>query len=204
MLIYNERGLFEDNGVETLQQLANVPEIKSHPWLIPVGQAYQLTLDPRIDDKRIISLGYLQRDVPEGYEHTLTLYFLPLGETKWQSLKTKRFVENLVVAELQNRNGTYAVMSTIEMPTLEPGWNLFAYPLPEPRSISDALVSISGTHTVVYQGPLIAGTPEQITESNVTQFEFGNVYWIWVDGQETVTPYLAPPKRSPDGIVPGS
>ncbi len=77
VVIYSKRGLFEDNGVDTIQILDRIPEIDTHPWLVPVGQAYHVRLDPTIDDERIITLTYLQRDVPEGYEHTLNVYFLP-------------------------------------------------------------------------------------------------------------------------------
>jgi hypothetical protein len=36
------------------------------------------------------------------------------------------------------------------------------------------------------------------------KLEFGHVYLIWIDGDESVTAFLAPPKRGPDGVVPGS
>ena len=112
---------------------------------MPVGQAYQVTLDPAVQDERIIGLTYLQRDVPEGFEHTLTVYFLPEGETNWQRLETERYVENLVVADVQAGDGTYAVMSTVEMPPLSPGRNLFTYPLAVPQDVATALSVAQGT-----------------------------------------------------------
>lgn len=39
--------------------------------------------------------------------------------------------------------------------------------------------------------------------SNVEELKFGEVYWIKLEGEEAVTLYLAPPRRTPDGIVPG-
>jgi hypothetical protein len=204
VVIYSKRGLFEDNGVDTLQILDRIPKIDTHPWLIPVGQAYHVRLNSAVDDERIIALTYLQRDVPEGYEHALNVYFLPEGSSQWQRLVTKRYVENLVVAELEDTDGTYAVMSTIKMPELSPGWNLFSYPLPDSRSISDALASINGTYTTVYQGDLSGNRSPNSVDTNVSQFEFGEVYWIWIDGTKDVIPYLAAPRRSPDGVVPGS
>jgi hypothetical protein len=113
-------------------------------------------------------------------------------------------VENLVVAELENSDGTYAVMSTVKMPALSPGWNQFSYPLPDSRLITDALASIVGSYTTVYQGDLAGKRSPNSVEANVAQFEFGAVYWIWIDGEKDVIPYLAAPKRSPDGVVPGS
>jgi hypothetical protein len=204
VVIYSKKGLFENNGVDTLQILDRIPEIDTHPWLTPVGQAYRVHLNPAVDDARIIALTYLQRDVPEGYEHALNVYFLPKGSSQWQRLETKRYVENLVVAELGDKDGTYAVMSTIKMPELNPGWNLFSYPLPDTRLITDALASINGSYTTVFQGDLAGNRSPNSVETNVSQFEFGNVYWIWIDGNEAVIPYLAAPRRSPDGIVPGS
>ncbi len=203
VVIYSKDGLFEDNGIETLQILDRIPEIDTHPWLVPVGQSYAVHLNPDVDDERIITLTYLQRDVPDGYEHALDIYFLPKGTSNWQQLDTKRYVENLVVANLEDVDGTYAVMSSVTMPTLLPGWNTFSYPLPDSRPVTRTLASISGTYSTVYQGDL-GIQPQDILATNVTHFEFGNVYWIWIDGNKAVIPYLAPPKRSPDGIVPGS
>ena len=89
------------------------------------------------------------------------------------------------------------------MPELNPGWNIFSYPLPDSRTITDTLASIAGSYSTVYQGD-IETKSQNLVESNVSHFNFGKVYWIWIDGDEPVIPYLAPPKRSPDGVVPGS
>ncbi len=205
VVVYSKEGFFEDNGVATLQVLGTVPGLDSETqtWLQPVGQAYEVILNPEVTDERFIAFNYLQRDVPEGYEHTLNVYFLPDGGDSWERLNTQRFTENMVVADLQSRNGVYAIMSTIEMPFLSPGWNQFVYPLPDPRPITDALRSINGAYTVVYKSDLPGSIPGTTTETNVDKLEFGTAYWIWVEGDETVVPYLAPPARSPDGYVPG-
>ena len=170
-----------------------MPELESHPWLVPVGQAYQVSLDPNVQDDRIIGLTYLQRDVPEGFEHTLTVYFLPDESDVWQRLETEQYVENLVVADLQDTNGTYAVMATVEMPGLQPGQNLLSYPLPVKQPVSEALRSIEGSYSRVYE------LDQDGQEVEVSELEFGRVYWIDITGNEVVTPYLAPPVRQPDG-----
>jgi hypothetical protein len=193
VVVYSKRGFFEENGVDTLQILSTVPELESHPWLVPVGQAYHVTLDPDVQDERIISLTYLQRDVPEGFEHTLTVYFLPEEGGVWQRLETEQFVENLVVADLVETDGTYAVMATIEMPGLEPGRSLFSYPLPVSQSVSNALKSIEGRYSRVYE------VDSDGQEVDVDKLEFGRVYWIDITAEENVIPYLAPPVRQPDG-----
>jgi hypothetical protein len=46
--------------------------------------------------------------------------------------------------------------------------------------------------------------PEESATTNVENFDFGQFYWIWIDGDAPVTPFLAPPLRSPEGIVPGN
>ncbi len=195
VVVYSKQGFFEESGVETLQILSTVPELATHPWLLPVGQAYKITLDPTIIGDRIIALTYLQRDVPEGFEHTLAVYFLPEGDTKWQRLTdTRQYVENLVVADLQDEDGVYAVMSTIEMPGMSPGRNLFSYPLAVQQTVTDALRSISGDYSAVYIAP---GEDQALEQAD--EFEFGKAYWVDITASETVTPYLAPPIRLPDG-----
>jgi hypothetical protein len=193
VVVYSKRGFFEDNGVDTLKILSIVPELNTHPWLVPVGQAYQVSLDPTVQDERVIGLTYLQRDVPEGYEHTLTVYFLPNGSEEWQRLETEGYVENLVVADVQDTDGTYAVMAVIEMPGLNPGRNLFSYPLPVTQPVNNALRSIAGDYSRVFE------IDADGQENEVTDLEFGRVYWIDITASEVVTPYLAPPLRLPDG-----
>ncbi len=194
VVVYSTQGFFEDNGVETLQIRSVVPELDTHPWLVPVGQAYQVTLDPEVQDERIIGLTYLQRDVPEGYEHTLAVYFLPDGETTWRRLATDPYVENLVVAKVQPVDGTYAVMSSVQMPALNPGRNLFTYPLSEPQAVGSALSSIAGQVSGVYTATL-----DSEVDRLADTFRFGRGYWVDISGTNVVTPYLAPPVRLPDG-----
>ncbi len=204
VVIYSKRGFFEDNGVETLQLLGSAPSRDDQGWLTPVGQAYQVALTEGITDPRNIAINYLQRDVPPGYEHTLNVYFLPDGSTEWERLPTSRFTENLAVADLQPVDGIYSIMSTIQMPALIPGWNQFAYPLPEPRSVTETLASVAGAYSIVYEGLRPESEPGALPTTNVEAFEFGRSYWVWIHGDEAVTPYIAPSLPSPDGYVPGS
>ncbi|MEZ4517846.1 MAG: hypothetical protein R3C44_13850 [Chloroflexota bacterium] len=69
VVVYSKQGFFEDNGLSTLQVLGHVPGLEggSQSWLHPVGQAYQVVLNPEVTDERFIAFNYLQRDVPEGY-----------------------------------------------------------------------------------------------------------------------------------------
>jgi len=204
VVVYSKLGYFEDNGVATLQQLGRVPELETQPWLVPVGQAYAVALDAAVTSERVIGFNYLQREVPAGYEHTLAIYFLPEGSAIWQRLETIRYVENLVVAKLQKTDGVYTVMSTLAMPELVPGWNLVMYPLPDARDIHDALASLGDRVTIVYESERAGELPPDTAATNVTQFDFAHAYWLWLDGDEPATLYLAPPRPSPDGIIPGS
>ena len=203
VVVYSKLGFFEDNGLETLQVLGSVPELDTHPWLTPVGQAYAVELDPAVTAPRVIGFNYLQRDVPEGYEHTLAIYYMPAGESSWQRLDTVLYVENLVVADLQAENGTYAIMSTLALPELAPGWNLIVYPLPDARPSGDALSSLGDRVTVVYESEQAGERPPDEAETNVSELEFAHTYWVWLDGDEPATLYLAPPRRAPDGNLPG-
>jgi hypothetical protein len=204
VVVYSKNGFFDDNGVDTLQIVPAVPQLDSQPWLVPVGQGYHVSLKPEVTEPRFIAFTYLQRDVPEGFEHTVNLYFLPDDSNQWQRLSSTLFVENLVVADLQAGDGTYVVMATLEMPAMQPGWNLFIYPLPGSRPVSETLSSIASVYSVVYQGTAQAGPPDDPVTTNVSEFEFARIYWIWIDGSEAVTPYLAPPQRSPESLLQGT
>ncbi len=186
-----------------MQLLESVPKLTQSPWLVPVGQAYQINLTSDITDTRIIAYTYLQRDIPDGYEHTLSLYFLPNGSEKWQQLETDKYVENLVVANLENESGIYAVMSTVEMPSLNPGWNLFTYPMPGSRPITEALASLTTTYTVQEASPPFDVPTTNTNNEPVDTFDFGHIYWVWLDGNESMIPFLAPPMKLPDGTFTG-
>ncbi len=151
--IFSQGGLFEPSGINGIQIVPLAPMLEEQPWLVPVGDTYLIHPEAGIETpdepERRISFTYLQRDVPEGFEETLTIYFLAEGQQRWQRLNTARFVDNRVIADLQAEAGYYTIMSTIELPELQQGWNLMAYPLPDCRTITGTLDSIS--HTVVLE-----------------------------------------------------
>ena len=78
------------------------------------------------------------------------------------------------------------------------------YPLPDARAITETLASLGDRVTIVYAGEQAGALPPDTAETNVAQFEFAHAYWLWLDGDEPATLYLAPPRPSPDGVVPGS
>ena len=200
VVIYNQTGIFEPNGIQSLQILPSSPEVRDESWLVLVGQAYFVQPAPMVDAKRAIAMTYLQRDVPEGYEHTLTLYFLPQGDTHWQRLPTQQFVENLLIADLQPSAGTYAIMSTIKLPEFHPGLNLFTYPLADTRPVTTALASLAGRYSELYEVK-----KDGILQFAPTHLVFGHTYLLRIQGSENEEAilYLAPPRRLPDGTLPG-
>ncbi|MEM7333148.1 MAG: hypothetical protein AAF490_13745, partial [Chloroflexota bacterium] len=147
LTIYNNVGFFEDNGVNSLQLIPTVTNLP--PWFVQVGQAYRVEFDQNLKDDRSIAFFYLQRDVPDGFEGTLQIAFLKDDSSNWELLETEQFVENLVVSQVEvdsdsgsALNGVYTVVSTIALPKVQNGWNLFAYPIPVSRAITDGLGSL--------------------------------------------------------------
>ena len=135
-------------------------------WFTPVGRAYRYAAQAESDDpataataaasgdapELTIAFHYLQSDVPDGYEHALRVVYSPDGRRAWRELPDMVLDprENLAAAKMpQPANGVYALVATLELPALEPGWNLLAYPLPEARQIITGLASLAGSYTVL-------------------------------------------------------
>ncbi len=219
VIIYDKTDFFADNGVDTIQALSSIPNVD--PDLVPVGQAYQVSLKESSRD-RFISFFYLQRDVPSGYEHTLGLYFLADGAERWEIIEgSESFIENLIVADLKMIDGTYAIMSTILAPVLDPGWNLLTYSLPDIRCLgtspclmgpeSENLIACpvvnfpAGTQLQIAQVTNLEKGVSQIQEPQdnsepITYLRPGTTYWVKVD--QSFQPRFAPPQRLPNGDVP--
>lgn len=217
LVIYNAEGFFEDNGIQNLQALSNIPEAEQFSWLVPVGQAYRIEHDPTMISTRYISFSYLQREVPEGYEYALSIYFLqdcsPREsdcDREWERIEDSRlFSGNTIAAPMKTTettdgqqtgvNGTYIVMSTVALPELKAGWNLLSYPMPDCRESSDALASLGDR----WLGPAKAARSSfwqfPFFNQDVEIFEPGAVYWVRISDGPPITPYLAPPRLATDG-----
>jgi hypothetical protein len=48
------------------------------------------------------------------------------------------------------------------------------------------------------------GDPLASLQTNVDALEFGRSYWIKIEGDTAVVPYLPPPRLLPSGELPGS
>ncbi|MFN8441692.1 MAG: VCBS repeat-containing protein [Caldilineaceae bacterium] len=214
--IFDVDDILADSGTSSLQALATLPGLSS--WLTPVGQGYRFLSSQPLT--RTIAFHYLSREVPPGYEHTLNLYYLPDGESTWLRLPTLLDTEEkLATAPMplspSQGEGVYALVATLELPRLLPGWNQFGYPLPQARAVSDALASVAGSYQSVYElvpdrptawqlyDPAVANThPEFAALVNDLQLlQFGHVYWI--NATKAITPYLdvaIEPANSVEGI----
>jgi hypothetical protein len=201
--IYNTNDIFGRSGVQNLQTLVRLPEsdaISVPSWLTPIGPYFRVSIDPNIPttDKLRLSYHYLQRDVPKGFEHEkiLKLYFLPEGGEAWQRIEDTDLAvnSNTAIASLQG-SGYYALLATIALPELEPGWNLVTYPLLEDHPTNKGFESFA--FDSIYEakrhqsGEWIAPVGEPKCNPHLESVEtlkFGEVYWIYLD--EDATPFL--------------
>jgi len=203
--IFNLQDLFADTGTVSLQALSHLPRLPL--WLTPVGQGYRLVSNQPFP--RVIAFDYLQRDVPAGYEHTLRLYYSPDEGETWQRLPTDldrahNRATALLPDNAANGQGIYALLSTVEMPALQAGWNLFSYPLPGARPLPQALASVAGAYTAVYfyepatnrwrlhDATVLSAHPEYAGLVNdLSELTFGRSYWLYAT--QAITPYLGVP-----------
>jgi hypothetical protein len=180
----------------TLQAATAQPE--PLPWASLVGQAYQLTASRTDMDlsQASISFSYLGDEVPAGEEDWLRVYYRDPLSTTWSILPTNLDTYNNTASAPARGVGMYALMSSLEIPLPDQGWNLFAYPVNATRAVSDSLRSIAGRFGIVYgydgsdtanpwkgYNPTVPGWV-----SDLNYLEFGHGYWISVT--QPITLYL--------------
>ncbi len=188
-----------DPGVESLEALPGAPNLPA--WLTPVGQAHRFVASEAAP--RAIEFGYYQREVPAGYEHTLTIYHSPDEGTTWTRLPTKLTMDDNQATAPADESGLYVLTAAVEIPFYTAGWNLFAYPVPQSLSIEEALASIDCCYTSVYGFDLsnpddpwkvydrrIAS--EQAWANDLTRLDFGQGYWINITEPVTLTLKVGP------------
>ena len=207
-----------DAGVESLEALPKPPGLPQ--WLTPVGQAYRFVASN--ETPRSIEFAYYQREVPEGYEHTLTIYYSPDEGATWTRLPTQRdLAENQATAKAE-QSGLYVLAAGVEIPFYTAGWNLFAYPVPMDLLIEKALASLDGDqigrgaeccYTTVYgfdaAQPGAPWTvydrriaPDQAWANDLQTLQFGQGYWINVT--EPITLVLKVGSASPLAQAPAA
>ena len=204
------QGLDFDEGEFYILQTANaLPEPPE--WATVVGQPYRLTKSPTAPDfaGSNIQITYLQREVPSGAGDHLHVYYH--NGDSWQRLETNSLtgVAQVASAPVQGE-GIYVLMATIVTPPLAEGWNLFAYPDVNARSVNDALASLTPEvypdcemtcYTSVYQWQdnkwllydqtVVLEHPEFVSVIN-TLAELHPLQSYWIYATETITPLIQP------------
>ena len=193
LTVFNVNDPYGETGVSALQSLSVVPSLPS--WLTLTGQGYVVVEDSEFTNNvpRTLAYDYLQRDVADGYEHTLNVYFLADGGTEWQRLPTTVDQdENRAIADMPLEGaGIYVLVTTIEMPGLAEGWNLLAYPVPATRTVGLALASIEDDYTsvveedgagswLIHDQTVVRDHPEFAAYVNtLSHLTFGHSYWVY-------------------------
>ncbi|MGB0383849.1 MAG: FG-GAP repeat domain-containing protein [Ardenticatenaceae bacterium] len=195
--IFNTIDPFGETGTSALQALTTLPNLPA--WLTPVGQGYQVSLLDSTILRRTISFDYLQRDVPPGYEQTLSIYHLPHGGQSWQRLATDLDSEENQAASLMplDAAGIYALFSTVEIALPTAGWNHFGYPVQATLPVTEALLSISGHYTTVYHYDGSASpqwTVYDVTApayvNDLQELSYAQAYWINTSQPITLSLYV--------------
>ncbi|HSH05619.1 MAG TPA: FG-GAP-like repeat-containing protein [Anaerolineae bacterium] len=214
VIIFNLEDVFGDTGTSALQVLTTPPPVPE--WLTIVGQAYRFESSAIIS--RSIAFNYLQSEVPGGttYESFLNVYYSPDDGATWQRLATTLDGgENLATAKMpvvNNGNGLYALIATVDVPPFSTGWNNFGYVIQGSEPVTAALASIAGKYTSVYHYNAwtmdwdLFDVPVGFEHPVYTNFindldslTFGQGYWVHVT--EPVTLFLKVPLDTPDGLV---
>ena len=189
--IFNRRNVLDDTGTLSLEALAVIPDLPE--WLTPVGRGYRFVANSQAP--RSIVFNYLQREAPPGYEHALALYFSSDEGRSWQELATELNPEENTATASATESGLYALAASVDLPFYTGGWNLFAYPLPESRPVTEALKSIAGNYTTIFAyddndrgdawSVFDATAPAWV--SDLSWLEYGRGYWINIAGPVTPT-----------------
>jgi len=184
--IFNSKDFLAETATVSLEALPAVPNLPS--YLTPVGQGYRFVASDKTP--RTIEFGYLQREVPQGYENMLMVYFFGDDGRGWQRRQTNLDVEDNQATAPADESGLYVLVTTVEVPFYRRGWNLFAYPIPDERPVAEALGSITGSYSTVYgfnsanpDDPwqvYDANAPQWVNDLDKLKLEFGNGYWISV------------------------
>jgi hypothetical protein len=197
--LFNLEDTFGGTLSYTLETLTLLPELPI--WLTPVGQAYRVKAEGPFPESSLL-FQYLGRDVPDGHEAGLHIYYSPDEGQSWQRLPTELdYYHNHAAAAVEGE-GIYVLIATVEMAPFSPGWNLFGYPIQGTRPVTQALASIAGSYTSIYtydpnSAPVwllydqtVADNHLEFTTlvNNLAELEFGRGYWIYAT--DYVTLYL--------------
>ncbi|MEM7028676.1 MAG: FG-GAP-like repeat-containing protein [Chloroflexota bacterium] len=192
-------------AIQKATQLPNAPA-----WATVVGNGYHIlktaqapSLVNAITNTVSLNFRYRGQDVPPGEEPFLTLYYWrpDVGAGTWQKLETTRNATYNEVAAKSQGAGLYALMSSLEIPLYQSGWNLVSYPVQETRPVTEALASLGENYLSVYglstsdesdpwkvyaqKDSQDAPVPDWVND--LTTLEFGQGYWINVTEAMTLS-----------------
>ncbi len=169
-----------------LQDLATPPDAPS--WLTPVGSAHQFISPIPFTGTHSILFNYLQRDVPnQQWESQLSIYHLAPSVDAWQRLPTELDITDNIASATLPDEGVFMLASAIEAAQLLSGPNNVAYPGLLSRPITEAVASIDGLYSSVYQFDAATGwhlfdpavrQPFADRVNSLADMQFG-AYWIY-------------------------
>ena len=198
VILYTTNLDFPEGTFYAIQAATNLPNVPA--WATAVGKGYRVSASagaPSLSGASL-SVSYAESDVPPGGEPWLRVYSYTVSGG-WQALPSTVDADtNSVVAVLPGP-GLYALMTAIEIPLRNAGWNLIAYPVQGTRTVTEALLSISDYYTTVYsyEPEDTVNGPWKVFDKTAAPYvndlmnlEFGRGYWI--NARQAITWYLSP------------
>ncbi len=185
VLLYAQ-GAFDEQSFYALQQATRLPDAPS--WATVVRDGYYVLKSasaPSLEDASI-NFRFREDDVPSGELDFISLYYW--DGTVWDKLPTTLLETYFHEASARCVGpGLYVLMSSLEIPLTEAGWNLVSYPVQGTRAVTQALASIEGYYSLVYAYEAAdAGDPWKVYAPNpipdwvndLDAMVFGQGYWI--------------------------
>ncbi|HSH02404.1 MAG TPA: hypothetical protein VLL52_07780, partial [Anaerolineae bacterium] len=211
LIIINTDDPFGPTGTGTLQAIDTLPNLPA--WFTLVGQAYRVQLQPGFTAPitRTIAFDYLQRQTPPGYETTLNIYVSYDDGQTWTPIPTTRDTDDNRAIALMDTNtpeGIYALIATLPLVQLNPGWNQFGYPFLTPRSVTATLASIEKEYTAIYHqtntgnwrlhDPAVPTTHPNYTPliNDLHTLTLGQPYHIHITGTSPITLFVGVPSNN--------
>ncbi|MEM7530835.1 MAG: VCBS repeat-containing protein [Chloroflexota bacterium] len=195
LMLYVPQQDFRPGEFHSIQSTPFLPEAPS--WMTIIGKGYYISASENAPSVAGSSMRfrYLIDEIPPGEEDFLTIHRYDEAGPRWEQLNTT-LLEDSSASEalgIASEPGLYALMSTLEIPLRTAGWNLFAYPIQERRTITHALASLRHDYNLVYgyngndmSDPWRGFSPDPTVPAwanELKHLDFGRGYWIHVDQQ---------------------
>jgi hypothetical protein len=194
MILYVDDTELGEEDFYAVQSTTYIPS--PPPWASVVGKAYRIMASPGVTNLVDASMywTYMSDDVPTGEEAWVRVYHWNTGTSQWEVLATTVDTYHNSASARCNGPGLYALMSSYEVPLYGPGWNLVSYPLQESMPVVDALMSVTGSYSTVFEYEASAGTWAMYDVTVSPPYTFVNAlevlrfgYGYWINASEAVT-----------------